>query len=111
VLLELGKFVSLLLSILCLYAVFHTAFLTRVDEFHEHILPVLRMFVLAAAACWSSGWIFHRWEQKAGAEHSRIAGTFPVKIFWWASAGFLILFALSWFIEDFYLPLRTSLSR
>jgi magnesium-transporting ATPase (P-type) len=105
-LLELGKFASLLVSILCLYALFHTVFLTPVNGFEQRILISLRMLALAAGACWTSGYLFYCWDRKIGVRHASIATTFPVKLFWWALAIILGLFLMSWLLQVYFLPPR-----
>ena len=108
-LLELGKFASLLLSILSLIALFYAAFLLPASGFEERILASLEMVSLAACVCWASGWIFYRWEQKAGVENTSVAASLPVKLFWWTSGAILVLFLISWYLEAYYLPLRSAL--
>lgn len=107
-LLDLGKFASLLLSILCLFAVFHTAFIMPAGSFDDRAIASLKMLAVAAAVCWGSGWIFCYWERKMGAENPSIARTLPMRAFWWSSLGMLILFLVSWYVEVYYLPLLAS---
>lgn len=108
-LLELGKFASLLLSILCLCAMLHSAFFMLDGTFPERILESLKMLLLAACACWASGWIFRSWEQKAGLAAPRVLTTLPMRMLFWAVGGITLLFLVSWYIEAYYLPLRRSL--
>ena len=105
--LELGKFVSLLFSILCFCALLHSAFFAQTAGFDERILASLKMLALAAAACWTSGWIFRLWERRTGIGNPRVVATLPMKMFCWASAVIGLLFAASWYFETYYLPLRT----
>ena len=108
-LLELGKFGSLLLSLLCLFAVFHSAFLMQEAGLVDRLMNALKMLLVAGAICWGSGWIFHRWDLTVGIKNSSIVSTLPMKVFWWALALICILFALSAYLEYCYLPLRSSL--
>jgi hypothetical protein len=103
--LELAKFVSLLLSILSLDAVFHAAFMGYSSDLEQRLLPSLRMLLLAAAICLGSGYIFRAWEQKAGRRNASLAASFPMQIFWWASGTMTVLFAVAWFLQAYYLPL------
>jgi hypothetical protein len=103
--LELAKFVSLLLSILSLDAVFHAAFMGSSSDIEQRLLPALRMLLLAAAICLGSGYIFRAWEQKAGRRNASLAAWFPMQIFWWASGTMALLFALAWYLQAYYLPL------
>jgi hypothetical protein len=106
-LLELGRFVALLLSILCLYALFHTVFFLPIGE-GERFVATLKMFALTASICWASGWIFREYEHQAGVRHSTIAGTLPMKAFWWSSFAISILFVVSWYFEKYFLPSRAQ---
>jgi hypothetical protein len=108
-LLELGKFGSLLLSILCLIAVFHTAFLMPASGFEERIFASLEVFALAAGACLGSGWIFCRWDREVGIRNATVLTSFPMKVFWWASGTMLLLFIAAWYLETHFLPWKTIL--
>jgi hypothetical protein len=105
VVLELAKFASLLLSIISLDAVFHTAFLEPGSNLDQQLLPALRMLLLAAAICLASGYIFRAWEQqveqKTIGHDGSVAGSFPMLIFWWASGTMALLFALAWLLERY----------
>jgi len=106
VFLELAKFASLLLSILSLDAVFHTAFLEPGSNLQRQLLPSLRMLLLAAAVSLASGYLFRLWETRAApAGRHSLAGSLPMLIFWWAAGGMALLFALAWLYERYYLVL------
>lgn len=104
-LLELAKFASLLLSILSLDAVFHSAFLEPGSNVQQRLLPSLEMLLLAAAVCLSSGYIFCAWEQRAGRRQVSVTGSLPMMIFWWGAGAIALLFALAWLIERYFLGL------
>jgi hypothetical protein len=108
VLIELGKFASLLLCILSLYALFHTIFFLPILDSEEHLLISLKMFVLTAAICWGSGWIFAEDERRAGVRSPSVAATLPMKAFWWVTLAIVVLYLLSWYLEEYYLPLRAQ---
>jgi len=105
VLLELAKFVSLLLSILSLNAVLHSAFLEPGSNLQQRLLPSLDMLLLAAAVCLSSGYIFRTWEQKAGKHNASVIGSLPMMIFWWGTGTMALLYALGWLLERYCLEL------
>ena len=65
-LLELAKFASLLLSILSLDAVLHSAFLEPGSNVQQRLLPSLDLLLVSAAVCLGSGYIFRAWEEKGG---------------------------------------------
>ena len=104
--LELAKFASLLLSILSLDAVFHTAFLEPGSHLEQQLLPALRMLLLAAAVCLGSGYIFRTWERRAGTGCSPPRRQQPGRLL--AHDDFLVghgvmtlLFALAWLLERY----------
>ena len=106
--LELGKFASLLLSILCLCALLHSAFFIPASGFEDRIFASFKTLAVAACACWASGWIFSRWARRMGMGNPRVATTFPMMMFWWTSAIVGLLFVVSWYFEVYYLPLRNT---
>ncbi len=103
--LELAKFASLLLSILTLDAVFHTAFLEPGSHLEEQLLPALRMLLLAAAVSLGSGYIFcaaeRRARQSSATHDGSVAGSLPMMIFWWGSGVMALLFFLAWLLERY----------
>ena len=103
--LELAKFVSLLLAILALDAVIHTAFLEPGSNLQHQLLPALRMLLLAAAVSLGSGCVFRLWQQQAGRRASSVAGSLPMLIFWWAGGVISLLFAVAWIVERYVLHL------
>jgi hypothetical protein len=108
VFLELAKFASLLVSILLLDAVFHTAFLEPGGHLEEQLLPALRMLLLAAAVSLGSGYIFRSAERRAGAgqgavrHDGSVAGSLPMMIFWWGGGIMALLFFLAWLVERYH---------
>jgi hypothetical protein len=105
VFLELAKFASLLVSILTLDAVFHTAFLEPGSHLEQQLLPALRMLILAAAVSLASGYIFRAAEPRAAQRSARqdgsVAGSLPMMIFWWGSGVMALLFGLAWLLERY----------
>lgn len=109
VFLELAKFASLLLSILSLDAVFHSAFLQPASDLQQRLLPSLELLMLAAAICLASGAIFREWEQRAGKRDASLVGSLPMLIFWWASGMMALLFGLAWLL-NLYFPVRSPVN-
>jgi hypothetical protein len=109
VLLEFAKFASLLLSILSLDALFHTAFLDPGSNLEQRLLPSLEMLLLAAAVSLGSGCVFRLWEIKTAPQPGRrdgsVAGSLPMMIFWWGAGAMTLLFAVAWLVERYYLGL------
>jgi hypothetical protein len=105
VFLEFAKFASLLLSIVSLDAVFHSAFLEPGSNLHQRLLPSLRLLLLAGLVCLVSGYIFRTWAQRTGQRRASIAGSLPMMIFWWGAGAMTLLFVLAWLLERYYLGL------
>jgi hypothetical protein len=103
--LELVKFASLLLSIVSLDAVFHSAFLEPGSNLRQRLEPSLYMWLLSCAICLASGYIFNIWEERIGRPHHTVARSLPMMIFWWATGGMVLLFGLAWILERYYLGL------
>ena len=110
-LLELGKFISLLAGIVSLNAVFYTAFLMPVDGLRERIFQSLDMLILACGVCLASGLIFRAWDRKVGIERSTIVASLPMRIFWWFSGIVVLLFVASWYVEVYWVPVNSGFSR
>ncbi len=104
-LLELAKFASLLLSILSLDAVLHSAFLEPGSNVQQRLLPSLDLLLVSAAVCLGSGYIFRAWEQKGGKQGGSVATSLPMLIFWWGAGTIALLFALAWLLERYFLEL------
>jgi hypothetical protein len=105
VFLELAKFASLLLSILSLDAVLHSAFLEPGSNLQQRLLPSLDLMLVAAAISLASGYIFHVGDQKAGKREASVVGTLPMMIFWWGAGLIALLYGLGWLLERYFLGL------
>jgi hypothetical protein len=128
-LVEVAKPVTLLLSILSLYVVFHTAFLIPGRTVHDRLWDSLDLLVLAAGISVVSGLIFREGERDSGLEsgskggreggqHGPLAvhtgnrtggapemvplsGTLPMQIFFWGTGIMVGLFVASWYLENY----------
>ena len=101
-LVEVVKPVTLLLCILSLYAVFHTAFLIPGRTVGERMSDSLGLLVLAAGISVVSGLIFREGED----DKVRLGGTLPMQIFAWATGIMVGLFAVSWYLETYVIFYR-----
>lgn len=108
-LLELAKPVALLLSLLSLYAVFHTLFFSMEDPhlllqphqaFRDRIIDSLLLLTLSAGICLLGGFIFREAEPYP---HPSLTATLPLQLFCWATGIMLVLFILAWFFETHYI--------
>jgi hypothetical protein len=100
-LLEVGKALSFFLSILSLYAVMISAFFVPGSRWEERLMDSLLRIGLAGCVCFASGLIF----RSSTAEEPPVTRTLPVRLFFWALAAMVLLFFLSLYLEEFYVPL------
>src|SRR5580698_4283465 len=104
-LLEIGKVVSLLLSILSLYSLLVGAFFVPGSYWDERLVNSLERIVLAGCICFASGLLFN-WPGYRDCEaDSDVTRTLPVRLFFWTLLGMALLFALSWYLEEYYVPM------
>ncbi len=99
-LVELAKPVALLLCMLSLCAVFHTAFLIPASDLHDRILDSLELLTLAAGISVMSGLIFRESEAESAAISPRLTATLPMQVFCWAASTMFFLFIFSWYLEN-----------
>jgi hypothetical protein len=108
-LVELAKPVALLLCLLSLCAVFHTAFLIPAIDLHQRIWDSLELLSLAAGISVMSGLIFRESLPEPSADSPRLTGTLPIQVFCWAAGTMFLLFLASWYLEThciFYRDVR-----
>jgi hypothetical protein len=113
-LLELAKPVALLLCILSLYALFHTAFLIpgTLDVLgpgpilHDRIVNSLTLLALAAGICLVSGLIFR---ESTPEPHPSLSATLPLQLFYWSIGIMTLLFLASWYLETNVIFYRSTI--
>lgn len=96
-LLELAKPVALLLCLLSLYAVFHTAFLVPASDLQDRIIDSLELLAVAAGISLVAGLIFC---ESAPVDSGRLAASLPIQVFCWASSTMVLFFVASWYLES-----------
>jgi hypothetical protein len=99
-LLDLGKVVSFVMSILSLCVLLDSAFFIPATRWEDRLVASVARVGLAGCVCMISGWLFHFSEPKVPLAH-----TLPVRLFLWALSGFSLLFALGWYLDVYYVPL------
>ncbi len=99
VLLEIAKPIALLLCILSLFAVFHTAFLVPGTSLEQKIVDSLKLLALAAGISLVSGMIFCESTTEPAGE--RLMATLPFQVFCWAAGSMFVLFIASWYLETY----------
>jgi hypothetical protein len=100
-LVEVARPVTLISTILSLYALFHTAFLIPVGSLHQRIYESLEMLALAAAISVVGGLVFSESTSKSARGVIRLTSTLPVRVFFWSASVMLILFVVSWYVESY----------
>jgi hypothetical protein len=108
-LLEIFRPLSFFLSLLSLFPVLMTAFFVPGTRWEERLEMALLRVAISACVCFASGFLYSRPtpgpfpDSPAAAEP--LLSTLPVRLFFWAIAGMALLFALSWWLEAYYVPM------
>jgi hypothetical protein len=100
-LLDLGRAVSLILSYISLYALLDSAFFVPATRWEDRLISSLSRIGLAACVCVASGLIF----RESKVPDVPLVRTLPVRLFLWTLLGASVLFALSWYLDVYYVPL------
>jgi hypothetical protein len=104
VLLEIGKALSFIFSLLSLYPIVLSAFFVPGTHWEERLSLALVKVAMAGCICFASGLFFYR-PPRADREGEPLMRTLPVQMFLWTLAGVAVLFLLSWYLETYYVPL------
>ena len=91
-LLDLGRAVSFILSMLSLYPVLLSAFFLPGSRWQDRLALSLLKVALAAGICFVSGFLFAFQPQTRPRMAQTITSTLPVQIFFWAMAAMAVLF-------------------
>ncbi len=103
-LLDLARAISFFLGIVSLYWVMLSAFFVPGSRWQERLEACLFRLAVAACIALASGMLF-AWRPAARRmEQESPLATLPMRLFLWSLAGMSILFALSWCIEEYFLP-------
>ena len=103
-LLELARQLSFFLSMLSLYPVLVAAFFVPGTRWEERLIAAVLHIALSGCMCLMSGLVFSR-PSPENPQGERLMSTLPVRIFIWAMVGMALLFALSWYLEENFVPL------
>ncbi len=97
---ELARAVALIFSIVSLYALLGSAFFAPGSPWQTRLLASIEMLAMAGCVCFASGLLFNL------TIHSEppVAKTLPVQLFWWVLGVTALMFALSRYLEVFYVP-------
>jgi hypothetical protein len=100
-LLDLGRAFSFLLSILSLCYLMNAAFFVTATTWQQRLLASIARIVLAACVCIVSGFLFHLKSNPA----VPLSHTLPVRVFLYTLPAIILLFALAWLLDAYYIPL------
>jgi hypothetical protein len=103
-LLELGKAISFLSCILALYWAMLSAFFVPGTHWQERLALFAARIALAGCICFVSALFFSARSAANAAERPSPAATLPMRLYLWAAGGMCVFFAVSWFLEEYYLP-------
>ena len=98
--LEFAKAVSFLVCILSLYWAAISAFFVPGAQWEDRMWIAVFKLLGAAAICFYSGMVFSWPSRTNPTAFQRITSTLPVRLFFWAVAGIVVLFTLSWYLAD-----------
>lgn len=103
-LLEFGRAISFILSILSLYWVMVSAFFVPGSRWQERLESCLIRVAVAGCVCFASALLF-AWRPSAdGQSPPSPVSTLPMRLYFWGLGAMAALFLLSWYIEEYYLP-------
>lgn len=103
--LELGRAFSFALSILSLYWVMLSAFFVPGTRWQERLALCAMRAAVAAVICCASGLLFVRGAPAGSASREPLVSTLPVRLFFWGLGAMALLFLISWYLEEYYIPL------
>lgn len=102
---EIGKIVSFFLSMLLLFPVVSSAFFVPGSHWRQRLVLALVKIAFAGCACFASGLFFLTPAAKGEDLIDRVLRTLPVRMFAWTMGAVVILFTLSWYFEEYFVPL------
>lgn len=100
-LVELIKPIALMLCILALYGVFSIAFLAPASDLQYRIWGSLELLALAGGISLVSGLIFREPATTPSRDSTPLTATLPMQVFFWAASIMVILFIVSWYLENY----------
>jgi hypothetical protein len=103
-LLELGKVASFISCILSLYWAMLSAFFVPGAHWQERLALFAVRIAIAGCICFISALFFSARPIASGQARPSPIATLPMRLYLWAGCGMCLFFAVSWFIEEYYLP-------
>jgi hypothetical protein len=104
--LQIAKFVALAVSILSLCALMEHAFFVPGSPWGDRLLDALAMLGLTASICFASGLLFEIPNRRFDPEPTPpLTRTLPVRLFFWGAGVMAVMFLLSWFLAEYFVPM------
>lgn len=104
--LPIVKFAALTLSILSLCLLLAHAFFVPGSPWGDRLLDALGTLGLSGSVCFASGLIFEIPNRKFDPEPTpRLTQTLPVRLFFWGASLMAVMFLLSWFLAQYFVPM------
>ncbi|MFZ0275105.1 MAG: hypothetical protein WB524_12690 [Acidobacteriaceae bacterium] len=104
--LQIAKFLALALSILSLCLLMAHAFFVLGSPWADRLLDALGTLGLAGAVCFASGFLFEIPNRKFDPEPTPpLMRTLPVRLFFCAAGLTAVMFLLSWFLAEYFVPM------
>ena len=108
-LLELLRPLSFFAGMLSFYPVMLSAFFVPGTRWEERLYVALLRVAVSACICFASGLLYAHpapnEPSASGEAADRLLGTLPVRLFFSAVSGLTLVFALSWWLDTYYVPL------
>ena len=102
---ELGRVVFLIITILSLYALLDSAFFTIGSHWQSRLEDSVLTLGIATCICFAAGIVFSLTESSTASGKAPLSRTLPVQLYYWTVGGTVLLFFLSWYLEQYYIPL------
>ena len=100
---EIARPLSFFVTLLALYPVVVSAFFVPGSRWEDRLILAAARMGLAGCLALVSGILFARpWLYHDGPR--RLLAALPVRIYLWTILGVAVLFLLSWYLEEFYVP-------
>lgn len=104
--LQIVKFAALTLSILSLCLLLAHAFFVPGSPWGDRLLDALGTLGLSGSVCFASGLIFEIPNRRFDPEPTpRLTQTLPVRLFFWGAGLMAVMFLLSWFLAQYFVPM------
>ena len=104
-LVELGKILSFFLTIITLLEALNSAFFIPGANWNDRLAASILRIAVAGCISFASGILFTLTARAHRGRAPTLLSTLPVRLFFWTLLGMALLFALSWYLDAYYVPL------